>query len=122
LCLGGKTAPPCAPAVSHSGATTKLSGALIPAVGTARRRNRLLVLAASGGIYSFGNAPFYGSLDGQSYFNGQGGASSMAVTSDGGGYWVLSVDGSVYTFGDAPYLGGGLRFTLRIRQLWKQQG
>jgi hypothetical protein len=29
----------------------------------------------------------------------------MAVTPDGGGYWLASGDGNVLTFGDAQYLG-----------------
>jgi hypothetical protein len=29
----------------------------------------------------------------------------MAVTPDGGGYWLASADANVLTFGDAQYLG-----------------
>jgi hypothetical protein len=37
----------------------------------------------------------------------------LAVTPDGGGYWLLGADGGVFAFGNAPFLGslGGLRLT-----------
>jgi hypothetical protein len=63
------------------------------------------ILAASGGVYSYGSAPFYGSPEGQSYFTGFT-ARSLASTGDGGGYWILSNVGGIYAYGDAPYQGG----------------
>ena len=32
----------------------------------------------------------------------------MAMTPDGGGYWLASSDGNVLTFGDAQYLGAAV--------------
>jgi ribosomal protein L24E len=56
------------------------------------------MVASDGGIFTFGDAGFYGSL----------GAVALSapiegmVTSDAGhGYWLVGNDGRVYRFGDA---------------------
>jgi hypothetical protein len=61
------------------------------------------MVAADGGIFSFGHAPFFGS-----------GASpprsspcvGMGASTSGRGYALLLADGSVLPYGDVPYLGG----------------
>ena len=55
-------------------------------------------VASDGGIFSFGNVPFYGSLGGQALAAPVVG---MAATSDGGGYWEVESNGQVSNFGDA---------------------
>jgi hypothetical protein len=61
------------------------------------------VATADGGLYTFGDARFFGSRGGQ---DNHGAIVSLVPTPDGGGYWLIGADGSAYTFGDAPYLGG----------------
>lgn len=55
-----------------------------------------------GGVFTYDNAPFFGSLVGVS----QGPAVGLAWTPSGGGYWILDSHGAVFSFGDAPYHGG----------------
>jgi hypothetical protein len=71
------------------------------------------LVAADGGIFTFGDAPFYGS---------EGGAPlnepvvGMASTPDGGGYWLVASDGGIFAFGDAPFYGstGNIRLNQPI--------
>jgi hypothetical protein len=59
-------------------------------------------VASDGGIFAFGDAPFYGST-GNSHLNKP--IVGMAATPDGGGYWLMAADGGIFTFGDAPFYG-----------------
>jgi hypothetical protein len=60
------------------------------------------MVAADGGIFTFGHAPFKGSAG--STFH----APCVAITpsTTGNGYALLLSDGSVLPYGDVPYLGG----------------
>ncbi|HEY2304161.1 MAG TPA: CHRD domain-containing protein [Acidimicrobiales bacterium] len=58
--------------------------------------------AADGGVFSFGNAGFFGSL-GAIHLNSP--IVGMAHPLDGLGYWMVGADGGVFTFGDAGFLG-----------------
>jgi hypothetical protein len=58
--------------------------------------------ASDGGIFSFGGAPFYGSMGGKPLNEPIVG---MAPTMDGLGYWEVASDGGIFTFGDAGYYG-----------------
>ena len=60
------------------------------------------MVAADGGIFAFGDAPFYGST-GSIHLNQP--IVGMAPTPDGGGYWMVAADGGIFTFGDAPFYG-----------------
>jgi Fibronectin type III domain len=59
-------------------------------------------VASDGGIFTFGNAGFFGS---------EGGAPlnkpivGMAATPDNQGYWLVASDGGIFNFGDAGFLG-----------------
>ena len=56
-----------------------------------------------GGIFSFGGAPFEGSLPGLGvHVNNIVG---VVPTSDGKGYWMVGSDGGVFAFGDAGFVG-----------------
>ena len=55
-----------------------------------------------GGVFSFGDASFYGSMGGQ-HLNAP--VVGMAATPDGHGYWLVAADGGVFSFGDAPFEG-----------------
>jgi hypothetical protein len=58
---------------------------------------------AQGGVYSFGDAPFYGSLP------GIGVTPAAPITgmaaAPGGGYWLVGADGGVFAFGNAHFYG-----------------
>ena len=59
-------------------------------------------VAADGGIFSFGDAVFHGSMGG-TRLNAP--IVGMAATG-GGGYWEVAADGGVFGF-DAPFYGSG---------------
>ena len=63
------------------------------------------LLGADGGVFSFGDAQFYGSLPtvlGHPVTNPM---TSIVSTPDGHGYWVVGTDGGVFAFGDAGFYG-----------------
>ena len=60
------------------------------------------LVAADGGIFSFGDAQFYGST-GAIALNEP--IVAMAATPDGKGYWLVAADGGIFTFGDARFFG-----------------
>ena len=59
-------------------------------------------VASDGGIFSFGDAVFYGSMGGH-HLNQP--IVGMATTPDGGGYWLVASDGGIFSFGDAVFYG-----------------
>jgi len=65
-------------------------------------------VASDGGIFSFGDARFYGST-GNIALNRP--ILGMAATPSGRGYWLVASDGGVFCFGDAQFYGstGALR-------------
>ena len=60
--------------------------------------------AADGGIFTFGNAKYYGS-EGGTHLNAP--IVGIATTPNGGGYWLVAADGGIFTFGNAKYYGSG---------------
>jgi hypothetical protein len=58
--------------------------------------------ASDGGIFSYGNAPFDGSMGGKPLDAPMVG---MAATPSGGGYWLAASDGGIFSFGNAPFEG-----------------
>ena len=58
--------------------------------------------SADGGVYTFGDAIFYGSMSGHPLAAPVRG---IAATQDGTGYWLLGQDGGVFAFGDAAFYG-----------------
>jgi hypothetical protein len=69
--------------------------------------------ASDGGIFTFGDAQFYGST-GAIRLNQP--IVGMASTPDGGGYWLVASDGGIFTFGDAGFFGstGAIRLNRPI--------
>ncbi len=59
-------------------------------------------VASDGGIFSFGAAPFDGSMGGQPL---NAPIVGMAATPDGGGYWEVASDGGIFSFGTAQFHG-----------------
>ncbi len=58
--------------------------------------------AGDGGVFSFGDAGFYGSMGGKKL---DAPVVGMAPTIDQAGYWLVAADGGVFTFGDANFFG-----------------
>jgi SpoIID/LytB domain protein len=58
--------------------------------------------ASDGGVFSFGNAQFYGSTGGMRLNKPVVG---MASTHDAAGYWEVASDGGVFSFGNASFHG-----------------
>ena len=72
------------------------------------------LLDAQGGIFTFGDARFYGSVPGlraRGHQIGQARLVGMATTPAGRGYWLLDEYGGMFAFGDARFYGSvpGLR-------------
>ncbi len=59
-------------------------------------------VGSDGGIFSFGTAPFFGSMGGTPL---NAPIVGIASTPDGGGYWLVAKDGGVFAFGDAHFHG-----------------
>ena len=59
-------------------------------------------VASDGGIFSFGDAKFYGSM-GAKHLNKP--IVGMAATPDGKGYWFVASDGGIFSFGNAKFYG-----------------
>ncbi len=59
-------------------------------------------VASDGGIFSFGDAAFFGSMGGRPL---NAPIVGMAATSDGAGYWEVASDGGIFSFGDAAFFG-----------------
>jgi GH25 family lysozyme M1 (1,4-beta-N-acetylmuramidase) len=60
------------------------------------------IAKGDGGMFSFGDAKFYGSA-GNLHLTMP--AVGVATTSDEKGYWIGASDGGLFAFGDAPFLG-----------------
>lgn len=67
------------------------------------------LVTADGGVFSFGDAHFFGSMAGKRL---NAPVVGMAPTPDGSGYWLAAADAGVFTFGDAPFLGSGPDYCL----------
>ncbi len=60
------------------------------------------LVASDGGIFSYGDADFYGST-GSLVLNKP--IVGMASTPDGRGYWLVASDGGIFSYGDADFYG-----------------
>jgi hypothetical protein len=69
--------------------------------------------ASDGGIFTYGNAVFHGSMGGQ-HLNAP--MVGMAQTPGPGGYWLVAADGGIFSFGNAVFHGstGSLRLNAPI--------
>jgi hypothetical protein len=69
--------------------------------------------ATDGGVFSFGDSKFFGSMGGKPLNRPVVG---MATTADRQGYWLVASDGGIFTFGDAAFFGstGSLRLNAPI--------
>ena len=87
--------------------STQLNKPVVGMAATADGRGYWLV-ASDGGIFSYGDASFFGST-GAIALNKP--IVGMASTPDSRGYWLVASDGGVFSFGDAAFFGstGALR-------------
>lgn len=76
------------------------------------------LVGADGGVFSFGDAGFYGSLPGE-HVDPAAPITGVASTPDGGGYWLLGADGGVFAFGDAPFYGTGSEVDPEVAVVWQ---
>jgi len=66
-------------------------------------------VASDGGIFTFGDAGFYGSTGAMTLNQPIVG---IGVTPSGNGYWLVASDGGIFTFGDAGFYGSTGAMTL----------
>ncbi len=88
-------------ALSSKAATITITVAAQPATPVAAARGYRLV-ASDGGVFTFGNAHFYGSTGNLQLHAPIVG---MATTPDDHGYWLVASDGGVFAFGNAHFYG-----------------
>jgi endoglucanase len=91
---------PYGPALGPSGSVTSSH----PVVGVAATPDGAghWLVASDGGVFTFGDARFYGSTGGSRLNRAIVG---MAASPDGGGYWLVASDGGVFSFGVATFHG-----------------
>jgi len=93
------------PAASYSGRYSQAAVALSPTPDG----GGYWIVSTDGGIFSFGDARFFGSTGAMTLNKPIVG---MAATSDGGGYWLVASDGGIFGFGDARFFGSTGAMTL----------
>jgi cell wall-associated NlpC family hydrolase len=97
---------------SYGSAPGPLNQPIVTTAPTGDRHGYWMV-ASDGGVFSFGDARFFGST-GSLRLNKP--IVGMAPTSDQRGYWLVASDGGVFSFGDALFYGstGSLRLNKPI--------
>jgi ribosomal protein L24E len=64
------------------------------------------LVAADGGVFTFGDARFLGSEGGHQLAASVGG---IKATENGQGYWLVAADGGVFSFGAAGFMGSNAK-------------
>ena len=87
-----------------SGHTTTLSTRLASATRVAEIHNGsgYWLVGSDGGVFTYGDAKFYGSMAGK-HLNSP--ITGIVATADAKGYWEVAKDGGVFAFGDARFQG-----------------
>lgn len=78
------------------------------------RERGLWVLDAAGGVFTMGDAGFFGSVPGLGSSARTAPVVAMSATPTGMGYWILDRDGGIYCFGDAEDCGSVPRLSLDV--------
>ncbi len=88
------------------------TGLRAPIVGIAATPdgNGYWLVGADGGVFSFGDANFYGSAANTHL---KAPIVGIAATPDGNGYWLVGADGGVFSFGDANFYGSAANTHLK---------
>jgi ribosomal protein L24E len=81
-------------------AATRLNGPVLDSIPTASGKGYYMV-ASDGGIFSFGDARFLGSMGGKRL---NAPVQSLVPDGDGVGYWLVASDGGIFAF-EAPFKG-----------------
>jgi len=72
-------------------------------------------VASDGGVFSYGDAQFYGSLPGLGIHTTS--IMGMARTPTNAGYWLVGTDGGVFAFGDAPFVGSLPSLNIQVNNI-----
>lgn len=72
-------------------------------------------VASDGGVFSYGDAQFYGSLPGLGIRTTS--IMGMARTPSNAGYWLVGTDGGVFAFGDAVFAGSLPGLNIRVNNI-----
>jgi hypothetical protein len=86
----------------NSATTPAVAAGVSTPVGTVASPAGYWLVASDGGIFSFGDARFFGST-GAIHLNQP--ITGMAATPSGNGYWLVASDGGIFSFGDASFFG-----------------
>jgi hypothetical protein len=86
------------------GHTTTLSTRLASATRVAEINNGsgYWLVGSDGGVFTYGDAQFYGSMAGKQLNSP---ITGIVATADGKGYWLVAKDGGIFAFGDATFQG-----------------
>ncbi len=88
---------------TSAGANVTLSSHVdVVGMAASRTGNGYWLESSDGGLFAFGNAPFYGSMGGKPL---DAPVVGMAATPTGGGYWEVAADGGLFAFGNATFSG-----------------
>jgi hypothetical protein len=101
LGIAGVVASTAPAGAASAGVTTPYIASV--AIATTPDGGGYWLVGVDGGVFSFGNAAFYGSLPGQHIAVTD--IVDIAATPTGRGYWLLGADGGVFSFGDARFYG-----------------
>src|SRR5664280_1997306 len=85
----------------HAELATAFNQAIDRTTGTESSKGYWLV-ASDGGIFTYGDAGFFGSAGARSL---NGPIVGTASTPDGRGYWLVASDGGIFSYGDAGFFG-----------------
>ena len=104
LVIGGSTSGGTGPACPNLAAVTNPNVDVhsTPSVTQSSVGTGYWLVGADGGVFTFGNAGFYGSAASKKL---GGCIVGMAATPDGKGYWLVGSDGGVFAYGDAGFYG-----------------
>ena len=102
-CLRGDTCWSVGTSITDVNGPSAQFSSLIEQMVLPPQSNQGFVAAASdGGVFTFGNFAFHGSMGGTPLSRPVVG---VAATPDGGGYWEVASDGGIFSFGDADFYG-----------------
>ncbi len=93
----GLTLVPLAAAPAEAAIPGCLAGEIVDIAATATGQGYWAV-GSDGGVFSFGDAPFFGSMGGKPLNKP---VVDIVTTASGAGYWLVAADGGVFAFGDA---------------------
>ncbi len=85
-----------------TGPASSPSVAVTPGAPPTTKPSGYWLVASDGGIFSYGDATFFGSTGAMTLNKPIVG---MAATPDGKGYWLVASDGGIFSYGDATFFG-----------------